>query len=203
MTYESDSFARSLGLSLAGLPCLIFFDDPGGTHYYVMPMDQARDELMQENETLSADETQQLHKLYRRLGKHLAPETSFPSTGQGWLQALELALSGKLADRCDDAKKRLAKVQSALPAGNADIIAYFDRQLGTLRQRRQDEEQEQARLLYSLKTLDRPSLEPTIRSLRWADRRERTRQLTSAAIETVARDPSFLLKVLALFGIGG
>jgi hypothetical protein len=111
-------------------------------------------------------------------------------------------MSGDLAERCEDAKNRLAAVQSALPASSADIIAPFDWQIGSVRQRQQEGEDEQARLSELLRTLPRPSLEPTIKGLRWADRRERTRRLTSAAMETVARDPSFLLRVLTLFGIG-
>jgi hypothetical protein len=328
MTYESDSFARSLGLDLAELPCLVFFDDPGSAHYYVMSMNQEPGELIQrlrkiigsyyrdaqgsefthclsllreirdritavaaerqeieqrravfakafapeprlepsgrcidrlaamqarladlhgqypespgwahlvnalndawerraylsvppklqrlcdfaapirasiENETVSSDDAQQLRKLYNRVHKYLKEEMPYPATGQDWVNVLEFAASSDFAERCADARNQIARLQSALPEGLADIIAHFDGQLAAVEQRRLEAEDEQTRLLTHVQALARPSLEPTIRDLRWADRRERTRQFTSAAIETIARDPSFLLKVLALFRIG-
>jgi len=328
MTYESDNFARALGLDLAELPCLVFFDDPGSGHYYVMSMYQEPGELIQrlrkivgsyyrdaqgnefiecmhllrqimdriaaapterteierrraacvitfapeprlepdghcidklvamqgrlaelggqcpespgwanlvhafnevwevradlsmppklqrfidfaatirasiENENLSLQDARQLRKLYNKVRKYLRSGSAYPATGQDWLNVLELSASSEFAERCDKARNCVARLQSALPAALMDITAYFDHQLDAVEERRQEAEREQAQLSERLQGLERPSLEPTIRELRWAARRERTKQFASAAAGTITRDPTFLLKVLALFRIG-
>ncbi|MGW7724947.1 hypothetical protein ACWGJ6_16530 [Streptomyces canus] len=46
MTYESDSFARALGLHSSELPCLVFFDEPSSDHYYLVSMRLPPEELI-------------------------------------------------------------------------------------------------------------------------------------------------------------
>ncbi|MFI5967724.1 hypothetical protein ACIA8J_36875 [Streptomyces asoensis] len=46
MTYESDNFARALGLRADELPCLVFFDEPDSGRYYLVFMQSPPEELL-------------------------------------------------------------------------------------------------------------------------------------------------------------
>ncbi|MFB6629578.1 hypothetical protein ACFCWY_06785 [Streptomyces sp. NPDC056362] len=46
MTYESDSFARALGVHTDQLPCLVFFDEPSSGRYHLVSMRRPPEELL-------------------------------------------------------------------------------------------------------------------------------------------------------------